>query len=487
MKHARIPAFLAAAALILTAALAAPHALAGDDHAAAPSITIDGSCDEWPADTPIVADGDQILITFASHDAAQAIQAADFTTRVRIDADADPATGHRLARGALSGDAALGAELIIELSPVRDPSADDEGTRAIGSGVRVRAFDAKARATDLGHADAGFFFLPTHSAPRYEMRLSRHAEHVHALRDPGPIRVAIEAVDAQGRVVKRTVHKHWLPVCAHDEPSEPLPTKPGGALRVMAANILFSSPLDNPYPFRRILRATDPDIVLYQEWFDTPTSAVQSWLDTHAGAGWRLMGGGHAGGLAIATRLPVLETWNVGGDEGWGRGAYAALIDHDDAPVLAVSVHLKCCGGADSSEERRRVEQARRINELVRRVLDDHPEARVVIGGDYNLVGTRAPLEILADNLGAEGDLVPADTLRLADGHAVTWTNPYSSFSPGRLDWILYDDDAWAQAHAFTLDTRTMDPDSRLKAGLRAGDSAASDHLPLVVDLAPRD
>ena len=472
--------------LVRLAAACALAPLAGAAQPDAPAITIDGVCDEWPADTPIVADADEIHITFENHDPAQTIQSADFTTRIRIDADADATTGHRLGRDALKGNDALGAELIIELSPPRE-SGDDSGDDPIGSGTRVRAFDAEARATDIGHADAGFFFLPTHSAPRYEMRLSRHATHVHALRDPGPIRVAIEAVDGRGRVLKRTVHAHDLPMCAHDEHDATIPPRPDGALRVMAANVLFSSPLDTPDPFRRILAATDPDVVLYQEWFDTPRRDIQAWLDTHAARGWRLIGGADAGGLAIATRRPILETWALGAEQGWGRGGLAALIDHDGTPVLAVSVHLKCCGGADSPEERRRLEQAAGINRLIRGILDQHPEARVVIGGDYNLVGTRAPLERLARGLSANGDLTPAHTLRLADGHAVTWTNPQSSFSPGRLDWMLYDDASWSAPHAFTLDTRLLAPRARRDAGLRAGDSAASDHLPLVVDLAPRD
>jgi len=457
-------------------ALDHPVAIAGDEE---PVVTIDGLLDEWPAKESVVSDPDSLMVRFESHDPTQAIQAADFTTRIRIDADADSTTGNRLAIGAMPGDSALGAELVIELSPAWD-------AETIGGGVRVRAFSAGGDEEVISHADAGFFVLPTHNTESYELHISRRARGVDALRDPGPVRIAIEAVDPRGAVLDRVVHRAWLPMFGEDTLDEDLPARPEGALRVMVSNILFSSPLEHPQPFRRILEATDPDIVLYQEWFDTPHDKIRAWLDTHAPGDWSLIGGGVAGGLAIATRLPVLETWPVGGEGGWGRGGLAALIDHDGAQVLAVTVHLKCCGGADSSEERRRREQSRQINTLIRAILDEHPEASVVIGGDYNLVGTREPLENLARGLGARGDLRPAHTTRLGERSAITWTHASSSYSPGRLDWVLYDHDAWREVHAFTLDTRTMTPRARLRAGLRAGDSAASDHLPLVVDLEGR-
>ncbi len=81
------------------------------------------------------------------------------------------------------------------------------------------------------------------------------------------------------------------------------------------------------------------------------------------------------------------------------RGA-AALVelptrDH----VVVVCVHLKCCGYADSREDLKRIEQARELAGQIQRLRNgDFGEkakrAGIVVVGDYNLVGSRTPLDI---------------------------------------------------------------------------------------------
>jgi hypothetical protein len=55
-----------------------------------------------------------------------------------------------------------------------------------------------------------------------------------------------------------------------------------------------------------------------------------------------------------------------------------------------------------------------------------------------------------------------------------------------RLDYITYSDNSLKVVNAFVLDTAILDPASLKAMGLEPDDSAATDHLPVVLDLSPR-
>ena len=80
-------------------------------------------------------------------------------------------------------------------------------------------------------------------------------------------------------------------------------------------------------------------------------------------------------------------------------------------------------------------------------------------------------------------DLDPALTPVLGDPSVVTWVDEKSRFGPGRLDWLLYDDSRSKLVNALMLDTRVLTDGSLEAMGLERGDTMASDHLPMVVDL----
>ena len=59
-------------------------------------------------------------------------------------------------------------------------------------------------------------------------------------------------------------------------------------------------------------------------------------------------------------------------------------------------------------------------------------------------------------------------------------------FTQGRLDWILYSDSTLKVVNAFTLDTARLSDAALERMGFERDDSRASDHLPVVVDVASR-
>lgn len=438
------------------------------------TIVMDGDTSDWRGTgaVRVAADSEHLFVRFDPGNAGAAIQAADFATRIMIDADNNYKTGRRVG--------SLGVDAMATLSP-------PFGT-GIGNGSEVVFYDAKGNGTVTGHAAMNFFFLPTFASDSYEARFDR--DSLQSLIDSSRVTVRVDQIDADANVLWSGESRTAVP--AFDPPppnTTAMPAKPPAGVRILAQNVLFSSPLQNPGAFDRMITAIDPDIILFQEWFNTPQVVIQNWFDANLGPGWSVIAPTPNEGLAIATRLPVTDIVPDLLDVPGGRPNsrfLGAMIDTPIGPFFGASVHLKCCGGANSSEDERRISEAISINATVSAVLQANPNAAVAIAGDYNLVGTRTPLDIIRVGLASDGsDLTPAETLTLGDPAAVTWIQESSRFSPGRLDWAVVDETKTAILRAFTLDTRRLSPASLLATGLQAEDSQASDHLPLVVDLVP--
>jgi exonuclease III len=450
-------------------------------------IILDGELDDWYGQTGIRADNDEVFICFESFDESQAIQAADFTTRIRIDADADSTTGMRQmyhTKDEASGQAMMlsqGVDLTIDISP----EGRDFGTLRGGSNTRLHTANATQR---VNHSDVGFYFLPTHNSPRYEARLDRST--MPLLQHEGAINIVVEHRAIGGQILRTQSFNTTLPRYSQSKPvDQTIAQPPKNGVRVMSSNVLYSSPLKDPEPFVRVLDAMNPDVVLYQEWFKTTKDDVRAWIDEHLGKDWSLIMSDDGSGVAIATKLKVIESVNKAVVEHRGdrpSRVIAAVVEAHGEQQILISLHLKCCGGAGSDEDAKRIMQASQIHDLVKELRSRYPDAGVVIGGDYNLVGSRIPLEVMADGIGSDGqDLVPVPTTCLGTQSMLTWTDADSSFTPGRLDWLLIDDHAWTPIRSWSLDTAHLSDRVLQDSGLKREDSRASDHLPIFVDLVP--
>jgi endonuclease/exonuclease/phosphatase family metal-dependent hydrolase len=150
-------------------------------------------------------------------------------------------------------------------------------------------------------------------------------------------------------------------------------------------------------------------------------------------------------------------------------------------------MHLKCCGTAGSAEDKTRMAQAAKINETWRSALARDGSKVRVLGGDLNLVGSRAPLETLLAGLDSDGSaLAVANPQILGDAAELTWRDGKTEFPPGRLDYIAYSGATAEVAQAFVVDTGRFSAKALASMGLDSDDTGASDHLPVVVDLVPR-
>ncbi|MFG0319498.1 MAG: endonuclease/exonuclease/phosphatase family protein [Planctomycetota bacterium JB042] len=453
---------------------------------APPSIVLDGAFDEWPEGVLATAD-DEWLSLRLSGDPATTLQGGQVSAALWIDVDGRAQSGRK------EGD--LGVDLEILFSP---PSDRRPGPRA---GIEIRAVGEHAIHEVVSHAAIGLAFAPTFASESYELRIARRT----SLKEPvgsrwhrsEHVRGKFVRRDAGGAIVAEQPFDLELERAAPPaDPAGRIPPRIEGAVRVMSWNIERAAPRENPKPFARVLAALDPDVVLLQEWWETSEKELLAWFSANAPSRtpWRAITFGELG-CAVLTRLPAVPLLaapldplrRVDDRDPRPVRFVGATVETAAGPLICGSLHLKARGHAGSWEDRLRVVEAETIRARLASALEATPDAALVVAGDWNLVGSDRPLDALRRALDRDGsDLEPIDANVLGDRSLHTWTHAESSFTPGRLDWIVTSDSVLETRQAFVLDTARL-ADDALRAGrLKRDDSRATDHLPLVVDLAEK-
>ena len=546
--------------LVCSAALVALSGCSpgGDSGPPVPVVWTDGVFEEWVGVAPAVVDsaGDvpqgspvDLGAVFVHDDPrfvhllidlgdTVTVQGMPGSVEIVLDADGDVGTGE-------SHGGVAGADLAIVLSRQRDPVADVHG-----AGVGVRWIDEGGAGDIESASTVGLLVSPTYSSDRFEVRLDRlrlrdrFAERSDGA-GGGDERTGRSAVVAgrvlsgrlrylrAGTVVDETpVFNHTLTT----EPGEPPPlldadavARTPNALRVVAWNVSDGNFRDRPEPFRRVLAALEPDVVLLDEVYADVALADLSRFSRGLGpvnesswTWWLAAGGGRqrtavgAKGLELRGETALarvdhppgaLDQWlREVGDEpesprmpppsrlaraetAGGLSTTGAWVTVDGQSILFVPVDLQSAGYDGSPRDRLRELQARTLNQAIAAVLADRPDAGLVIGGDLNVVGSARPLEALRSGLGVTGGNLNVTRLeRLRDRSLATWrsTRAGDPFSPGRLDYVLYRGTVLRIERAFIFDADDLSPESLAQLGVRESDTLQSDHLPLVVDFTLR-
>ena len=247
------------------------------------------------------------------------------------------------------------------------------------------------------------------------------------------------------------------------------------------------------------MAALAPDVIGFSEVDDVSANYVkgllESWLP---GSTWNVVKDDYD--LMVASIWPIESSYSD------VYRSFPAVVSTEEVfgvPTLFTSSHLKCCGGI--SNEQQRQSEADEYMAFQRDAMTaggaiDVPEGSpILFGGDLNMVGLAAPIQTLET-----GDIVDEGTygsdfapdwdgtgmLQVAAIQAdrpmdYTWRNDGSSFMPGKLDYALVSDGVVQVLRSFGLQTFDMSQDRLDQYGLLSGDTwNASDHLPVVVDLA---
>jgi hypothetical protein len=170
------------------------------------------------------------------------------------------------------------------------------------------------------------------------------------------------------------------------------------------------------------------------------------------------------------------------------------------ANLLVLNSHLACC---TANESRQR--DADEITKVLREWQHGEGPFEITEGtpivhvGDFNLVGFSQQLttliegNIVDEETYGEDHLPDWDNSPLTDLFSrhtsirmgYTWRSDYESFSPGKLDYILYTDSVIEPGNHFVLNTLAMSDSILDRYGLLSDDTnLASDHLPRIMDIA---
>jgi endonuclease/exonuclease/phosphatase family metal-dependent hydrolase len=510
--------------LAVAAGLFPAASLVAQEGAAPPSTKIlDGKFDDWtriPRDSSVTdpvgdagddatlgsdlkqlvleADGKRLHLLVAMNKAAT-IQGLERPLVIYLDADGDDSTG---AKPDAEGDRLPGADVAIVFSP---QAASREGNRRAprgggGEGVAIFTVEADGSLVDRRTADAiGLGMAPTAASDRYELRLERRPDFLAG------DRVRAMAFTMKGEeAVDRT-----KPVTCTMPAFDPRPFAPAEAAavarpagtdaRVVTWNAergaIFTR--EKSEAFGATLAAISPDVILLQELGgEANAKSLSDWLDRNVPreAKWNAVVSGGDLRTAVASVFP-LETASFldGVSRETEKGqrpvrVAAATVDVRGRKLLALSVHLKCCGRLGSDEDATRMDEARTIAANIAKSIERSKPDGVVIGGDLNLVGSERVLEALAENSDIDRtDLAVAEIRQLDGVSNQTWRSRGNPFAPGRLDYLLVSDRGLERRGAFVFSEEDLSEIARATLKLPASAlDEPSDHQPVVVDLAFR-
>ncbi len=454
-------------------------------------VTIDGDTGEWPKDVVATADPAYLYLRFSVDGENKALQASDQTVTIHLDLDGDGGTGFAMLDPVDA--AGMGVDLEIEFSPRNAEGSLDRGAAAY-------VVDRTGSRTKIPVAGLDLLFTPTHASNWYEARISRHVA-------TGTDTSALEAASAwEGVITLRDSGgslRGWSdafiaekPIASEQPPlaDATLPPRPAGAIRVLNWNIHRNNPEKNSAPFARVIELVRPDVVLIQEWEAKQPAQIARWFHEHIDsptARWHALSG-RSWGVAIVSPYPITPLVQDGvtfPHDGRDHNAriVSGVVALPVGDIVVASTHLKCCGSATSPEDSTRIAEAGRIASALGDAIADDPTWVRVVAGDMNLVGTRTPLDLIGKGLDSDGsDLEIAPVRVLGDNATYTWVDWQTSFTPGRLDYVLYSGAGCRVLGATAIDTRRLSDAALARMGLERDDSGASDHLPIVVDVAIR-
>lgn len=443
-------------------------ALAAAQSLSAAPVVVDGIFDDWADAPPAAADpsGDSLGVMDVTRLHARTEGTylyLRFDTTAEVNLQAGPA-------GELP--------LLVEI--------DFSGDRTLIVNPRIGELVLNPSGAPLAWESLDLASAPTHSSTEFEMRLNLAGAGAAA---GDTVRVNFSGSDALAEPIVVTLDQPPPPA-----PERRSPARPAGATFRIVSLETAGSGLTHPPrtpSFTRLARAAVADIYCFQGEAASSRPAVEQFLfaadPTGDGSVWHAV---KNHGCVVATRgaILALPAYN---------SRYAAAVcalGGEAGDVAVISFHPAGGGHVGSAEDQQRIAQTndmlRTIRELrearLGKMLAPYRDAPVVVVGDWNLVGSRTPMTMVERPPAEGGAGLRWELVRHLIGPEVhTWRDAASRFTPAPLDLAAFAPESIRRAGGFILDTAALNEAELASMGLEAADSAASDHLMLVLDFAP--
>lgn len=348
--------------------------------------------------------------------------------------------------------------------------------------------------------DVGLVSAPTVSSTKFEFKINRDAEINDAsLFTADSISFLFRTQPSGGDVVPDAPSGFAYEFSNRIYEPKPYTLEKYNAndIRVLSYNVLRDNLFESEVSanFERIFKALNPDIIGLQEVYnhsgEEAAQLIGRFLPGEAEQTW------HHGDVGndnlIVSRYPVINQAAI-------QGNAAYLLEGDDSEIMVIVAHPPCCTNDSGRQEEfdaimRFVRESKSGDEF--NISENTP---ILIIGDMNLVGLNRQVSTLLTGDIAGEDRFGGDFDPDWDGSAFedakpenpqspttfTWFSEGSSFSAGRLDYIVYSGSVWELQNKFSLHTLALPEDSLNAYNLQQNDTKnASDHLPVVADFRP--
>jgi endonuclease/exonuclease/phosphatase family metal-dependent hydrolase len=376
----------------------------------------------------------------------------------------------------------------------------DEGAREIrwDPGLRSGRLVEGGQQKELWFADLGFAAAPVTTGTRFELcfDLARLADQLGDCAWDA-LRLRVEDRAQEGDAAP---DHGWLQVApsggAVPPPALPSLARVPGTLRILTWNVLWSGIVDPALTprFRRVIQALDPDVIALQEILEH-AEVHELLLEWFPGEWWEYAGFGNA---VTLSRHPRVWGWPGAYDPLDGRYTVAGFEVPGSGMFVVFNAHLSF-GDQDAERQGEADSFIAYLRDLQTPggLVDMPGGTPFALVGDMNFVGDRAQLETLLT-----GAIHDTETFGPAhapdwDGSALedrfplhagrraawTWRAWDGGYWPGKLDYVILPDSVVGVANEFVLDTTILPAEVLLELGLEPGDTDASDHLPVVMDL----
>jgi len=348
----------------------------------------------------------------------------------------------------------------------------------------------------INHDDVGFFVAPAFESSSFEIAINRNLGSYGPTLD-GVISLAIFNNIPNGDILPNT---NGVQIDLTSPNTNTFPqasfTKPEDTdFRLVSLNSRFDQLFESESfeAYNRIFKSTNPDIIAFQEIYDHSSAQtadlIETFLPSDAGETWYHEKVG--ADIILVSRYPIIF-------DDWVSGNGIFVLDVDGKEVSILNVHLPCC-----ENDQGRDEEIDGILRYWRNIMNGNethnldPNSPLFIVGDFNLVGDGQQLDrLLTGNIknnsvfGPDfepdwfsGNLIDAAPVAVNSNLAYTWYNEFSSYTGGRLDYILYTPSSIYEVNKYVIDTRIMSQGDLFLSGLSQTDSQdCSDHLMVVTD-----
>lgn len=347
-------------------------------------------------------------------------------------------------------------------------------------------YSSSGSGTTVYHSDVALICAPTVSATEFELMISR------ANLDNGNV-IQFDIEDINGdkapdeKGIKYTIKQSSRTYNNYQLDRENNPN----IIRLMTYNGLRDKIASGnaKAAFQRMVKALNPDIIAFQELYDTDAVTIKNHVQSTLGGDWYAAKA--STDMVLVSKYEIKKSFTVQKEAGF-------IIDRNGDEVVIFNMHLACCD--NNTTRQREVDQ---LMQFIRKMKQNpfsiglNGDAPFFIVGDSNLVGKSRQLKTLLtgdissnSRYGADfkpdlddSDLSFAETSTTGLPASVTWYNSSSSYYPGRLDYIIYTDSEIKMHHSFALLTERLTKNDLTKYKLSKYDSQiASDHLPTVMD-----